>query len=503
MKEDAARRGTRLLIMAMPVTWGLGVVLARFATWGTTAGSLVRPALVVALISIILLLVARVLGRNWTWAALASSAVVLLGMREGLPGGLLAVTAIWLMLVDALRRIARRPLLPEPTLLSIGRAPALFAVAFAVVMGWQASSEEINGVAPATYPIYDSTGPPGPDIYLIVLDGYPRADTIAETFGMSVQDFERDLSSLGFTISAGARSNYQSTWLTFASMLNGAYISDMLDADPPPTISGQWRWLHSMIDHAALLDVLESRGYRIRTIPSPFTTTALSSADDYIDLGYATDFEARLIAGSAVALLAPETIAQLLANGHRALVLDSLETTARLAEERVGPQFVLAHIESPHTPFVLHPRESDYVVVPSCFPTACSLFQATMQELGLTLDAYADAMRYQIEALNSHVIMTVERIVEADPEAVVILMSDHGSRYSLEDPDEHFRNLLAARTPGAEGLFDQTESPVNLLRLTLNAYLDVPTAALPYRSWGADWEYPLELGPPHEYDPAD
>jgi hypothetical protein len=425
-------------------------------------------------------------------------------MREWLPGGLVAALAIWWVVVSAQRRIAQRPPLPEAVLTSIGRASAVFALAFAVVMGWLALSEEINGVAPADYPIYASVGPPGPDIYLIVLDGYPRADTISETFGMSIKDFEADLSALGFEVSAGARSNYTSTWLTLASMLNGAYISDMLLADPPPTISGQLRWLHSMIEHAALLDALRSRGYEIRTIPSPFTTTALSSADDYIDLGHATDFEVRLITSSVVASLLRDTTAQLLAEGHRESVLDGLERTARLAEEKPsGPQFVLAHIESPHTPFVLHPRDSDYVFVPSCFPSVCSLFMASIQELRLTLDGYAEAIRPQLEALNSHVTTTVERITQADPEAVVLLMSDHGSRYSLEDPDEHFRSFLAARTPGVEGLFSETESPVNLLRLTMNSYLGLPAASLPYRAWGADWDHPLDLGPRHEYDPSD
>ena len=57
-------------------------------------------------------------------------------------------------------------------------------------------------------------------------------------------------------------------------------------------------------------------------------------------------------------------------------------------------------------------------------------------------------MKLQLDELNRLVLEALDRIQEVDPDAVVVLFSDHGIRYSLEDLDEHYRILLAARTPG-------------------------------------------------------
>ena len=65
-------------------------------------------------------------------------------------------------------------------------------------------------------------------------------------------------------------------------------------------------------------------------------------------------------------------------------------------------------------------------------------------------------------------------------------MSDHGIRYSLEDLDEQYRILLAARTPNGEELFPDNESPVNVLRRIL-ARLGEDVAPLEYERWESDW----------------
>ena len=82
----------------------------------------------------------------------------------------------------------------------------------------------------------------------------------------------------------------------------------------------------------------------------------------------------------------------------------------------------------------------------------------------------------------------------ADPDAVVVLWSDHGLRYSLSNTDEHFKSFLAARTPGADGLL-RDQSPVNLLREIFANYLGADSPALPYRAWLSDWDITLDLSP--------
>ena len=68
-------------------------------------------------------------------------------------------------------------------------------------------------------------------------------------------------------------------------------------------------------------------------------------------------------------------------------------------------------------------------------------------------------------------------------------------RFETDSVNEHYRSLLAARTPGHPGLFAEDESPVNLLRGVLDAYLRTDAGPLPYRAWSLDWTYNLRLVP--------
>ena len=93
-----------------------------------------------------------------------------------------------------------------------------------------------------------------------------------------------------------SRSNYNKTWLTYASMLNGAYISDLLGDQPiPPDDPSHIRWLAALMNRGALLDVAWQRGYEITSIPPPIATAAPTAVDKYDDGGMVTEFEAKII----------------------------------------------------------------------------------------------------------------------------------------------------------------------------------------------------------------
>ncbi|MCA1570290.1 MAG: hypothetical protein LC798_08235, partial [Chloroflexi bacterium] len=63
----------------------------------------------------------------------------------------------------------------------------------------------------------------------------------------------------------------------------------------------------------------------------------------------------------------------------------------------------------------------------------------------------------------------------ANPEAVLILMSDHGPGVEwhgtdTQNVDERTATLFAARTPGESNVFRTNQTPVNLFPMLLNAY---------------------------------
>ena len=147
----------------------------------------------------------------------------------------------------------------------------------------------------------------------------------------------------------------------------------------------------------------------------------------------------------------------------------------------------IRHFSSPPTDRVLSPG--------SCRPSPCSFYESRADELGLTRRTYSTLLRRQIEYLNSRILEAVDRIVAADPTGVIVLFSDHATRYDLEgDPEETNHNLFAARTPGRVGVFADDQTPVNIFPRLLNAYLSSDIPLTPYRAWVSEGD-PLMLVP--------
>jgi hypothetical protein len=66
----------------------------------------------------------------------------------------------------------------------------------------------------------------------------------------------------------------------------------------------------------------------------------------------------------------------------------------------------------------------------------------------------------------------VDEIVARVPRAVVVLFSDHGSRYSLDlKTTEWYHSFLAARTPDHPKLFASEPVPTAILRTLLPIYV--------------------------------
>ena len=483
------------LLIGQPLVFAGGVILARFTAVPTPLESLVRPTFVVVSLAALALILLRFLTRSWAMGAMLSSALVLFSLRELMPAVVVAsAAAAWPLLVVLRRVIHRRPP-PRSFLLNMARATGIFGAVYLVVMGLGAARAAVAGAPEMHLPQYESSGTGGPSIYFLLLDGYPRADTLAETFGIDNRPFLGDLEGMGFSVSDEARTNYNKTWLTLASALNGAYIEDLLgDQEVPMDAPDELRWLEALIAEASIPDLLRDRGYVIRTVPSPYRSTSLSTADEVLGGGHLNEFEVKLISGSPWTLFFRDEVATFLYEGQAEQVIDSIDETVAAAESRSSqPQFLLSHIHSPHPPFVLRPTSSPgRPITAGCFPS-CSLWEARIDSLGVTFEDYRAGLARQIAALNEMLLDAASRIIAVDPTAVIILVSDHGTRYSLDDLPEHYRSFLAARTPGFDSLFPRDESPVNILRRVMAAYFDADVVPLPYRAWALDWAYNLRL----------
>ncbi len=131
---------------------------------------------------------------------------------------------------------------------------------------------------------------------------------------------------------------------------------------------------------------------------------------------------------------------------------------------------MLAHLFQPHLPF-LWDANGDPVPVPSHWPRV-NIFAAQIETMGMSLADYSAAMKGDLATLNPKLLAMVDQIVARDPDAVVVLFSDHGSRYSLDLKEtEWYHSFLAARTPGHPLLFADDPKPTAILRTLLPIYV--------------------------------
>ena len=478
---SGGRRSATAVVVRGP--WYPLLVAAAFVLtgWSESAVSVVvvgRPLLIVLAAVAAMLLVARVALGGWDRAA-AFVIVALFAVRTSsilhLATGVLLV-ALSIAAVLLARRISRR----RVALADLTRTGNVLAAILLVVVIADAGLNgsigravtDLNQAASTTLPAPGSTNEvqSDPNIYLVLLDGYPRADTLARLFEFDNHAFLAGLEDRGLEVSPGSRSNYMYTSLTFASMLHMKHLDDMEFTQP----GGE---LRELINHNPVFGQLKSRGYAIVATAAPWEDVAIRNADFRCGDGPMTDFDVQLLRTTLllplIRIVAPGTFA----SRHRDLVNASLDCIVDAAEASIGtPRFGFFHVGSPHLPIVFDAAGD---------PAALRYYAHTAQELRMTDHEFAAAYVEQLKYLNTRVLAAIDSIEATDPEAVIVVMSDHGSEshFNWRDADrsdlyERFGNLFAARTPAHPGLFGDRPTPVNLFPRLLNAYfgLDLPEA---------------------------
>ncbi|NJD27513.1 MAG: hypothetical protein FIA92_04380 [Chloroflexi bacterium] len=340
----------------------------------------------------------------------------------------------------------------------------------------------------ATPPRPATAGPfDAPDIYLVLLDGYPRADTLKSARGFDNSEFLEEADRLGFDLAERAHSNYNRTGLTLASFLNAAPIDDLMP-NPPGGIVAQNRWLSSLISRASAVQVARQLGYEFVHLPTDVAYLTPWSADRLIDAGQLSAFEYQVMANGLLTEHPTYSMIPLFRADHAQRILGTFEALEGLAQEAsAGPRLVFAHVMAPHHPIVFR-RDGTAVTVDDCYWEDCNLAEPLSESLK------ADVVE-QIEFTSTLVLNTARTIIDASPGSVVVFFSDHGFRHWLGDGSETFRSLLLAHTPDHPSLFPATSTPVNVIPRILNAYLGTTQPLADESFWattaGAESYFPL------------
>jgi hypothetical protein len=167
-----------------------------------------------------------------------------------------------------------------------------------------------------------------PDIYYIVLDGYGRADVLADLYGLDNQPFLEYLRRNGFYVAIDSYTNYIQLVFSIPSGLNINYI------DPPGKgVSGQ-AYYSGLISHDDIMATLKRCGYQTVSIESGFSFTNRPEVDVYLARGIiSNEFESLLLADSPVDVIATELNfepSEFSFEAHRQRVLYSFEKLSML-----------------------------------------------------------------------------------------------------------------------------------------------------------------------------
>ncbi len=507
-----------------PFLLAMHAVLSPLATnIGSVALSAIRT-LVIGLLAVTLLLaLLRILTRDSLKAALLTSGIVLLFGSYGhvmkllqgaiaLPGwsGIVLLVAWLLLLLIWARWVLRGGggLRPVNTFLNLAGGMLLIMPLYTIVtytrntpdvqehaLRYRRHMLEEAGVLDLASP--SSPGQPARDIIYLILDGYARADVLQELYGFDNAPFLSELEQMGFYIPAAGRANYADSVYSMASSLNMAHVADSpeflrsgLDADNEAVLSDA---LAVLIHRNRVAEYLRDQGYEFVAFDSGYGRTAISSADVFAQSPDVPPFNAE----AAFELVLMDTTLwnvflqlrgedyvplQSMFDHHRGRVLYTLDQLSEHAA-RAGPQFIFAHVISPHAPYVFGSHgEPRYGVDPFTL-----LDQPAVGEW--SPDSYRDQVIY----INSLVLKELKEILErSEIDPIILIQADHSARaWGVPDPPLEIRQKLlfpifaAFHLPGglAEAQPYADISPVNVFRLVLNRYFDAQLQMLPDESY--------------------
>ncbi len=425
---QAARRvaGGPLLTALLAACFATGIVLADASTLVIPWADIARPVVLTAVVSAMIGLVAGIAFTPHRAAVIAVLAAV------GIVRPLIAVGIVAAFLVWVLWRRRRAARLHHRERAIAEAVLGLRVGGLALAVTTLTSTLVIHGLpSPAVQHRVAEAMAPGESVYVLLLDGYPRADTLLGDFGYDNQPFLDALTARGFVIDPESESLYHWTPLAIAHLL-GAEVEP---SEREPTADG-YRRNRDRINSAPLPDLWRAEGYDVTIVRS---AVGHVTRDDSVGTGEVTDFEVSLLGRSLLAPLVGDWIVA----QQRDRLDESLRTVVSIAGSD-GSHIVIAHLMAPHAPVLTGPP-------PSCWAT-CGLWNVG---LGMHFPgdqgAYSAAMRGQLDYLNPRILSALDAVIAADPAAAVAVFSDHGNRFRpLGDPSWNLNFFAIRGTPSVD-----------------------------------------------------
>lgn len=316
-----------------------------------------------------------------------------------------------------------------------------------------------------------------PDVWILVLDGYPSALAVKEVFDAPAPSLHRALASRGFQVEPNAVAPYSRTVGALAAILDGRMV---LPAGSTVGTAENVAAGRIIGGESQLVAGLSGVGYRITMIEAGWHQSVCGSRVEVcVRSGLYDDMTSSLVSASLLPGLAgvdPDL-------GTRLATERTFETLIELAtdETNSGPDLVFAHSLAPHPPMLLdsecRPRASTPITsgrvlaVPSMDPQL--------------VEARGRAFVDQVACVDRLVGEWLDLVPDDD---VVLILGDHGSEalgqaaiepeeWTVAMAGERLLTLSAARFPGCEMTLDATVALISELFGCLGSEVAAPVDA--------------------------
>ena len=333
-----------------------------------------------------------------------------------------------------------------------------------------------------------------PDVYFLVLDAYGRSDVLKEVYGFDNSGFLGRLERKGFVVARRGRSNYCQTALSLAATLNLRYLDDLAGSRSEGRLP-----LRRLISDNAAFRAFRGAGYRVVTFASGFDATESLRADlTLAPPGTLGTFHALVADRTPLWLLLGKRAEHAPHGQHRARILKVFDELPAASHPSDSPTLTFAHVVAPHPPFVFGADGRDVSAREGAYTLNDSEGWCRLEGHGGP-DGYAARYREQVEYITSRVEDAVDRILASSPAPPIILIQgDHGPGSHFDSGDDRPNDLRERMTilnacylpEGARGQIHDAITPVNTLRVVLDACLGSKLGTLVDRSYYSAYQTP-------------
>jgi hypothetical protein len=313
-----------------------------------------------------------------------------------------------------------------------------------------------------------------PNIYYIVMDGYPSSSILRERLAIRENFLDSHLRNKGFFVLENARSNYNYTTFSIHSMFYMHYIDWLKNISKPEPV--HFSRSAVQIAKTPLINWLKQNGYNLFNL-SIFDLPGTQSETPrkfFFVISPDVIFQHTIwnrIKWQLIPVLFPSFTKTLLetlktnpkrsireAREHNHKISDSLAILPSIQTEI--PKFVYAHFTMPHSPYLYDSSGKQY-------PDSLIYINDPVQRKRI----YAGFIAYT----NNQILSISENILKKDKNALIIFQSDHGVRESFITPlmEDGCKNYSAFYFPDKDyKLLYDSMSNVNTFRIILNKYFN-------------------------------